>query len=168
MSIIPIKFGEIPLKSTRANFYNALEDLTENDYPLVPMIIAGTANLKDYAREMYDNTFMLFKIQKSGMMYSFLFTTIHCRLTERDSITTLKYHIRLNLFSNFLVLTTWCATLYSLYDSIFVSREFSFKIWIIIAISHLVYTWIFRSASNDDYDFLVKLVNHHPQSHRFS
>lgn len=163
-NLIPIKFGEIKLKTNREGFADALVDLTEDDYPLIPIIIADTENLKDYGRNMYDNKFMLFKIQKSGRFYSLFFTTIHCRLVADNSTTTLKYHIRMNVYSNFLFLVMWVGTLYLIYESIFVSQEFSFKIWIILIIGHTLQIWNFRTSSKNDIDFLMKLVNYNSQS----
>jgi hypothetical protein len=158
--LIPFKSGEIPLKSGRIDFMWALMDLTEKEYPLIPIVSWDTHNLKDYGREIGDEGFMLFKIQKYARRSWFYFTTVHCRIIEKESGLVLKYHIRLNLFSNALILLYCWSMCHMLYHDIFVDREFSWKFWLLALFLIAAQGTGFYKAAKEHEGFLMKLVNH--------
>ena len=134
--------------------------LTEKNYPLLrPTSIGYDENLKEYARELYDDSFILWKIPSPGIQLSpFIFTVIQARLIEnRDSIT-LKYFIRFNIWSYILVACIMFTTIYLLFDSIFISKHFDLKTSLIILIPYPLFIWVFRGCASDDKEFIRRLL----------
>jgi len=160
MTIFPLIKGQIELKTTKEEFISKLNKLTEKDYPLIrPTSVSYDEDLKDYAREQYENSFMLWKIPSQGMKLSpFLFTTIHGHFVEIGGQLLLKYHIRFNIWSNFLVLAIIISTVYLLYSNIFLSDHFDVLPWLVTIIPYPLFMWNYNSCASDDKEFIRKLT----------
>lgn len=161
MTIFPLIKGQVELKTTKKNFISKIKKLTEKEYPLIrPTYVSEDENLKEYARELYDDSFILWKIPSPGFQPTpFLFTIIHGRIIEKGDCITLKYFIRFNIWSNILIIGICIATFYLLYDNIFLSNHFDLMSWLIILISYLFFIFIFREGALKDKVFVEKLMN---------
>ncbi len=86
---------------SRVDFVKRLIELTEKDYPLIPAFAPlSTDNFKEYSREVYDNSFLLWKTIKPFRRSLFLFTTIYVRIVdEPDDTISVRYRIRYNLMN---------------------------------------------------------------------
>ena len=158
MTIFPLIKGQEELKQTKKDFISKLKVLTEKNYPLLrPTSVGYDENLKEYARELYDDTFTLWKIPSPGIQLSpFIFTVIQARLKENGNSLTLKYFIRFNIWSYILVACIIFTTVYLLFDCIFIS-EFDLKTSLLILIPYPLFLWVFNSCASDDKEFIKKL-----------
>ena len=158
MTLFPLIKGQEELKTTRKDFMSKLKGLTEKEYPLIrPTSVSYGENLKEYARELYDDSFKLWKIPSPGIQLSpFIFTVIQARLIENADSLTLKYFIRFNIWSYILVACTMFSSIYLLFDCIFISK-FDLKTLLIILIPYPLFMWIFKSCASNDKEFIGKL-----------
>ena len=159
MIIFPLIKGHEELKTTKKDFISKLKALTEKDYQLIrPTNVGYDENLKEYARELYDDSFNLWKIPSSGIQLSpFIFTVIQARLIVNGDSLTLKYFIRFNIWSYILVTCDILGSLYLLYDNIFLSK-FDLTSSLIIIIPYPLFIWVFRGCALDDKEFIRKLT----------
>ena len=160
MRIFPVVKGQIEINTTKEDFIAKLRKVTEADYPLIRATsVSYDERLREYARELYEDSFMLWKIPSPGMKLSpFLFTTIHGRLIEIENKVILKYHIRFNLGACLLTLAILLVSFYLLYEIIFVSVLFDLKSWVLLLISYPLEMWVFNDCASDDEKFLKKLT----------
>lgn len=160
MRIFPFIKGQIKINATKKEVVAKLRMLTEADYPLIRATsVSHDERLREYARELYEDSFMLWKIPSPGMKLSpFLFTTIHGRLVEIENKVILKYHIRFNLVASLLTLAILLVSFYLLYEIIFVSDHFDLKSWVLLLISYPLEMWVFNDCASDDEAFLKKLT----------
>jgi hypothetical protein len=159
MTIFPLIKGEEKLKTTKKDFISKLKVLTEKNYPLLrPTNVGYDENLKEYARELYDDSFTLWKIPDPGFQLSpFIFTVIQARLIENKGSLTLKYFIRFNIWTYILVACIVLCSLYLLYDSIFLSKHFELKTSLIIIIPYPISLLVFIGCAKGDKEFIRKL-----------
>jgi|GEM_PF-6878125 len=102
MHFIPFVIGKVKLDMTRVEFVERLVELTEGDYPLIPPYEPLTVNdYKEYSREVYDNSFLLWKTKKPFRKSLFFFTTAYVRLIdEPDDTISIRYLIRFTFIDN--------------------------------------------------------------------
>lgn len=101
MHFIPFVRGRVKLDMSRVDFVKRLIELTEKDYPLIPAFAPLPSDkFKEYSREVYDNSFLLWKTIKPFRRSLFLFTTIYIRIVdEPDDTISVRYTIRYNLMN---------------------------------------------------------------------
>jgi hypothetical protein len=158
MTIFPLIIGQNELRTTKKEFISKLKVLTEKNYPLLrPTSVGYDENLKGYARELYDQTFKVWKIPSPGIQLSpFIFTVIQARLQENGESLTLKYFIRFNIWSYILVACFIFTSVYLLFDSIFISG-FDLKTSLLILVPYPLFMRVFGSCASDDKEFIKKL-----------
>ena len=89
MNVIPLIRKEKELKISKDEFIFRLKELTESDFHFLDS--AKNNKTKEYARESGDTYFDLWKIQRSHISSSFIFTIIHCHILEIENISSLVY-----------------------------------------------------------------------------
>jgi hypothetical protein len=161
MRVLPFFRGQAELKISKKKFISNLMQLTEKEYPLVRATsVSYGENLKEYGRELYEDSFLLWKIPSPGAKSSpFMFTVIDGRLIEKGDSITFKYQIRFNIWTNIVFVALVLLTFYLLYDSLFVNNNFKFE-WLLIALGgYPLYLYLFWMDAKDDKAFLVKLIS---------
>jgi hypothetical protein len=114
MTLFPLIRGSFVLATTKGELYRHLRAVCEEDLPLIHMYIASygeSGSTNAYGLEWYGDSFMVWKVP-SGMLSRWLFTTLHCKIVEIGDSLIIDYHIRFNLWSNFLTLFGFFAMFY--------------------------------------------------------
>ncbi len=139
---------------SRVEFVERLVELTEGDYPVALPIPDGfypADHAKEYSREVYDNSFRLWKT-KDNSRYAFIFHTItYVRLIdEADDTVSIRYLIR---FSTWIIMGGLFITGAMFYGGI------SGDIVLLYGFMYVLYLLLFNSMASDDKAFLRKLTN---------
>lgn len=154
MYFIPYVREKIKLEMSRADFVKRLVELTEKDYPLIPAFEPlPTDNFKEYSREVYDNSLLLWKTIKPFQRSLFLFTTIYVRIIdEPDDTISIRYRIRYNLMNCILGIFILSGMLYMSMKSEPFFLLYGFGLY-------AIWLWMFNYLVKDDKQFLKVLTN---------
>lgn len=156
MTIFPFIKGQIELKITRVEFLTRLKKMTEKEYPLIGLrAVSGGEKLNEYGRELYEDSFMLWKVSGS---HSYLFTTIHGRFVETENRLLLKYHIRFNIWTSVLIAIIILFGLYLSLNSFLFSNNFDVKNWFGAVAVYALFMWMYNDCASDDKSFIKKLT----------
>lgn len=142
---------------SRVDFVKRLIELTEKDYPIalpLPGDFYDKENVKEYSREVYDNSFKLWKtISSHSSRWNLIYTVIYVRiLDEPDDTISIRYSIRFNLMNIGIGMFLLFALLY-----VAITDELVFSLYALIA--YTVFLTAFNYMVKDDKHFLKVLTN---------
>lgn len=153
MNFFPLIRGHVNLSTTKWILFRYLKDNCEEDYPLVSNRPIFSEIKHAYGLELYEDSFMVWEIPGTG----WLFTTLHGSVIETSNGIRLDYHIRFNLYTNFLFLLMVGTTAYFFYKSILENESMDFNLSLIGIGTILISLWSFNSDARSNLEFISRL-----------
>jgi hypothetical protein len=154
MTLFPFVSGSVNVSTTTEELYRHLTKVCEKDLPLVNIIEERSRT--DFGLEWYDNSFMIWAVPY-GSLSRFIFTTLHCKIDRTPDGLTLRYHIRFNLWANFLTVLALIGFLYLPFTALFHSESVDMKALIAGLASYPFFMWLFNDSASDGLKFIEEL-----------
>ena len=112
MKLFPLIRGHVNLTITKGELFKYLKETCDEDCPIVFMGSFADSNREyGFGLDLYDDSFVAWEIPSSPLS-NWIFTTINGKVTETSEGIRLDYHIRYNLWTNFLIVAMSVAICY--------------------------------------------------------